>query len=229
MTRDEAVDLILSRLTRRSGDTDLVADIILEMKLAQTMTFERGPIKPWFLLTNTTAVIDGTGLKAPLPANFLHIYEQPGAVMLVGSTGANNPMEKVGPIESLTPYSALGTVTAYDIDEDYIQFASALTVGDSIRLIYYKTDEVLDSAYGGADANSTNLWLTHAADLIVAEVCLVIAELKLKYDPQRLQTFAARQMSALKRLQSDTISREEAARIRLMAGGPYPVIGAVRA
>lgn len=228
MTRDQVVDAILERCVRRSADTDLVAHIVRELNIAQEYTFERGSVKPWFLLNVAEATVDSSGYKAPLPTNFLDLYEEAPAVLFKNTTTTKlQPLERAGRMNVESSLKPVNTVNVYDLMEGYILLAKLATAGDTLRMLYYQKETLPTAAYGDVGQPAPNRWYVYASDLLIGEVGSIISGTRLRDDKIQQRMDALRTM-AWNRLLAETISKTESATERFMNGSLYPVSGATR-
>lgn len=219
--------MVLGRVRRQATETSLVTAIVNELNLAQQTICEKGPIKPWFLLTVADVTIDATGFKAPIPTGLLELYEAAPAVWYVSDTGALKPLEKAGRNSVEWPLKSPNTLSAYAVDADYIQLASALTVGNSLRVLYFKAEDLPTGAYGSAGQPSPNKWYANAPDVMIAEAGSVICRSYLR-DEKGAAALDAQATKAWNRILAETTAREEAARERFMNGDLFPLAGSVR-
>lgn len=169
MTRDEGIVLIQQQLAFR---TTLNAEIILNLKLAQTM-LEGAPTKPFFLVTeNATATTTIDEQRLALPTNFLEETDE--AVLTYVPTDSDEdevPLKK-------DDYDVLrknfigedsGAPAAYALLGMYFYLFPVPDAEYTIRMIYYKQDTVLDT-------NVENGWLKYNPYLILGTALKQIAE-----------------------------------------------------
>lgn len=230
LTRDQVVDAILRRLVRRSADTDLVADIIAELNLAQQTVCERGLVKPWFLIQIATLTVDGTGWKAPLPADFIDLFEEEPSVLAVSAstTPGLTPLERVGRADLEWSQTPVNTTNLFDIMEGYLLLAKQATAASTLRMLYYKSEPLNETAYGSGGQPAANRWIQFAADVLIGEVAVILGGTKLKFDAVAMTRLEALQAKAWNRLNTETISRAEMAKGRFLSGGLFPVTGPTR-
>lgn len=225
MTRDEAINLIFGRAARRSTDSagDFGQALVNEWNLAESMTFERGYPKYWFLLDIATLTVEGGGFRAPLPADFLDMYEEEPSVLLVSSDGSTlTPLEGASRTQLEASWASPNTPAAWSIMEGYILFGTALTVGASVRILYYASEPRNEVAYGDPGQPDPNRWLQYASDLLIGEVGRIFAGTYLR-DAQALTMFDSLYAKAERRLVAENTSRKEAARQRFVNGNLYPL------
>ena len=158
MTTDEMIANLASLL----GNIGTVLDtqILTELKLAQIQA-ERGPLLPWFLVTEAFTLTTAGTTELALPDNFLREVEAGGFAVI-----------KDGKFE------AMCKMTLDDLREEYEGEASGQPeyyafVGSQLSLFptpddaykvqmhFYKNDIVL------ATGDSGNLWSTYYPDLIM--------------------------------------------------------------
>lgn len=230
MTRDEVINRILGRTVRRSSDSagDFAPALVDEINIAQEFTFERGYPKYWFLLDIATITVDATGYKAALPANFLELFEEDPAVLLVPADGSKlQPLEVAGRSAVEWGLSSPNTTSAVSVMEGYLLFATQLTVGLDVRILYYKKEPLNTSAYGAGGQPAANRWLQYAADLLIGEVGRIFAGTYLK-DKEGVAVMDGLFAQAKTRLVAENTSRKEAARQRFVNGNLFPIPEAPR-
>lgn len=174
MLRDDAVALIKQGLGFRS---DLDAEIVTQMRFQQEEILEQGATLPWFLLSAVASLATVADTETiALPSDFLLEYEE-AALWFFDTTQVDDEqwvvMSKTFIDETKT--SATATWTDSDVKPTYsivnklIYLSPIPDAVFALRIIYYAQDTQLTS-------NITNLWLTHAADLLIAKTGLALAE-----------------------------------------------------
>jgi hypothetical protein len=195
MLRDAAVAMIKQGLGFRS---DLDSEIVTEMRFQQEEILEQGATLPWFLLSAVSSLATGgTPETVALPSDFLLEYEEAALWFLDTTQTADEQWIKLSKtFIDETKTSAIATWSDADVKPTYsivnklIYLAPIPDDVYDLRIIYFAQDTQLSS-------NVTNLWLTHAADLLIARTGLAIAEdigndpAVLKYE-KRLQRADAR-------------------------------------
>lgn len=163
MTRDEVVGMVQQVLGFR---TDLTDTIVTNIKAAQSL-LELGPTKPWFLLSEeseTTTSADSH--RVQLPTDFLCEAEDAALIYRPDDTTE----EEV--ILGKRDYDVLlkDYPRTYETDDerepryycirgDYFLIFPLPDVEYTLRMVYYKKDEVLDS-------DIENQWLKHVPILM---------------------------------------------------------------
>jgi hypothetical protein len=207
MTRDEAVDLLMGRLARRSS---LVTqqDIINEMAFVQSFILEGDPTPLWFLLTEsaeTTTLADDERL--PVPSDFLQEWEEGSLYVSETSGGDLTSMVKDDWDTIKEKIKGSGKPEYYDISGDYFLLRKVPNDAYYITMRYYARAASLAGVYGDA-ANVENKWLEHAADLLIAEVGVIIANQYLQ-SKTMVELFLRQAGTAKDRLiRKDTIMKE---------------------
>lgn len=176
MLRDDAVALIKQGLGFRS---DLDTEIVTQMRSQQEEVLEQGSTLPWFLISTVqdlTTVADTETLA--IPSDFLLEVEE-AALWFFDSgqdTGSQwRQMPKAFLDEIKTDATAtwsdliIGAEPAYALVNKLFYFSPVPDAANTLKFMYYAQDTQLTS-------NITNLWLTHAADLLMAQTGLAMAE-----------------------------------------------------
>jgi hypothetical protein len=210
MNITDAVALVAYRLGNR---TDLNARILSEMGNVQEFVLEKAPILPWFLLSEDTSV-DTTisEERIAIPSDFLREFE--------GSTlWYPQPTEEV-PWRALkkedyddlrvsmgVTISKTGSPTHYALSGAYFRLAPEPDAVYSIQMRYYQQDTNVRTL----TTTQTNLWLTHQADLVVAETCVVLGR-QLRYRKDAQEQYELDRGEAQKRFWIDVEARKHANR-----------------
>lgn len=227
MTRDQVVDLILSRILRSAGDPDLVPSIILELNMCQQTTLERGLVKPWFMLTIEEVFADSTGWRAPLPTNFIELFEESPAVLYVSESGGVRPLERGGRSDIEWGVQGLNTIAAYDVMEGYLLFSKQFAVQSKFRILYYQSEPLPSGNYGDVAQSTPNRWYVYAPDVLAAHVAPIISGTKLRDEKIQVRLEAYKN-EADARMLAETIQRNESAKERFLNSNVFPSIGAAR-
>lgn len=208
MNGSAALDLVMNRLGRRTN-TELRAALILEMALVQEVQ-EGGPIKYWFQRAlDTSLTTTANSELVTLPSNFLAFDEDWGAVYVMDPDSTYPD-----------PYIKLQKDIYSDMQERFVnddgsdsaqlperwapigknssgshQIALRAIPQDTfnLKILYYASDSA------PTDAATTNLWLTNAADLLIAETGIVAAGQYVN-DKSALAVFAEQAKRARERL-----------------------------
>lgn len=161
MLRDAAVALIQEQLGFRS---DLSTNIITNMQAAQEL-LERGPTKPWFLITEdsyATTTVDEQRL--PLPDDFLLEVEE-AVLRYVPDEDDDDDSDTSNEVDLVKEdYDTLrknyvdnvsGPPEAYAVMGGYFRLFPTPDDEYTIRMVYYAQDTALDT-------NIENQWLKYA-------------------------------------------------------------------
>lgn len=191
MNLREFINLLQLRCGSRD---DLETRIKSELTLVQSITLERtGAFIPWFLQSDPTTVATVSGnIKVNYPTDYLAELED--SMLWYQDTGlAWHKLKK----------KSYDYVLEKNLDPGAPQYfvvgASNFFIGPEpdaiypLRFRYYKKDTVLTE-----DAD-TNLWLTYAPDLVLAEVGLKISRYH-TVDDRTKQEFAQEAAEARQRL-----------------------------
>lgn len=211
MIRQEAITRILSRLGR-DGDTDLEAKIELEIVTVQESILEGHQWLPWFLLTEIateTTIADEE--RVEIPTDFL-LEDDDQALWRYDADNTDNqwtPLKKDDLDVLRDKYPGTGEPVAYALRNQYFVLKPTPDDAYTLKMSYYARDTEL------ANDDDENKWLTHAADLVIAETCILMAEEYIKdYDSaERFKIAAKRAWDRLYRLH---IARTEAGGMRQM-------------
>lgn len=208
MTRDEAVTSIMNRLGNR---TDLETDIITEMKIVQESVLEGHSWLPWFLLSEIateTTVADEE--RVELPTDFL-LEDDDQALWWYDSSDTDNgwkPLAKDDLDILRERYPGTGEPKAYALRGNYFIIKPTPDDSYTLKMSYYARDAALDT-------DIENEWLKHAADLLIAETCVVMAEEYIK-DSESAERFKVAARRAWDRLYRKHVSRQETGAMRTM-------------
>lgn len=208
MTLSEALTMLKFRLGSRT-DADLDTIIPVEMAQAQ-FELEHTGQPPWFLLTeDATAVTVASEKRVPVPSDFLLETDDDNLWLLDPDTGEPQELEK-GDLDASTAYWGLeeGTPSGYAITGRYFHLFPTPDAEYTLRMKYYSGDSTPTSMAAG----DTNLWLTWAADLLLARTGRRMATYI--RDPELVQIFAVEEQTAVARMLTEQTAREEVNRIR---------------
>lgn len=170
MTRDEAVALIARRLGNR---TDLDSSIVSEMQLAQMELEEDSELRPWWLLSEmaSTTTADEE-MRILLPDDFLAEYEN-GALWLYTATADSDKrwtgLDKKFLDDAIQTYDdEPGEPEVYARAGNYFRVFPLPDDEYTVKMLYYKKGTELTT-------DITNVWLTHAADLLMGKTGMAMA------------------------------------------------------
>jgi len=202
MDGNTALDIIMQRLTRTS--TDLRAAALLEMNLLMHSKLEMGPSPPWFLLQDdpTAMVTVANQEHVALPPGFLRFDDdnEVGGLFIYDATitGPDKWRE--------LPRSSYNKMQGYFYGEDsgsvpqvydlLMNRAYLRPVPDAVyqlRVMAYFADNDC------VDGTSTNLWLTNAPDVLIAETAGHLARTYLR-NPELAQSIEPDRQAARDRV-----------------------------
>ena len=179
MTGQQAINLLMLRLGKRT-DVNLRATILLEMVLAQETELEAKGTKPWFLQVDSTTELATTAGQetvdlSVLARPYLGVSEEWGGFWYdTGSTDEASKWRKIGrkafgmlQVQAENGYSP--DTWKYDLVNGKLYIRPIPDEVVAVRAMYYGKDTA------PADDTNTNLWLTHAPDLLIGETGLAVA------------------------------------------------------
>lgn len=208
MTPDEAVVLLQARLGKR---TDLAAVAMLEMQLAQ-LECEKEPTLPWFLEQEyTTSFTTTTDVETvSLPSTFIVESEEGG--LYYQDTSITSPDQwkevKKDGLATIRDYyrdAVTGKPEKYAKVNTTLYFRPIPDAAYALKIYGYFQDTVPST--GGA----TNLWLTHAPDLLIAKTGERLASRHMQ-NPELAKMFLSEYSLARSLLVRDTERRLHANR-----------------
>jgi len=213
MTRDEAVALMQIQLGFRS---DQSANIILHLKLAQTM-LEKSPTKPWFLIAaEDTLVTVADDQKITVPTDFLQEAEQ--GVLRFVPDDADSPDDEVDLVKDSYDVlrknfrtTASGEPQAYALFGGYFYIFPVPDDVYTLHLIRYGQDTVLST-------NVENNWLKYAPKLLMGSAGKELAAAL--RDSNAMEIFARWESEDRILTFSQEIAREQA-NSDAQVGGPH--------
>ena len=209
-TRDEIIDVVLNRLGNRSADTALRAFAEAELLLVQErLEGEASP--PWFLLTErASASTTADEPRLPVPANFLQEWEE-GALLVLDSTNSEEDeviKDDYDALKAKYKNTAAGIPVHYALRNDVFWLFPTPDIVYTIYMTYFKSQVALTT-------NITTPWTTHASDVLIGELGIVLAGEYLHNDQLKAR-FEANTLRARNRLSAKSTAREEANRSRTM-------------
>jgi hypothetical protein len=205
--RDAMVTTILGRLGAR---TDLQSLVETEVLYVQETVLEGHPWLPWFLTTETASTPTVAGEESvAVPTGFLQEMEGQSVWLI-------DPSDDVTPLELkkdeydilLQRYPGTGQPQAYALRGDFFMLRPTPDDIYTLRMRYFGRAPLLSS-------NIENVWSKHAADVFIAETCLLVAEEHIKdYESaERFRTMVQRGWDRLNRM---NVARAEAGAMREM-------------
>jgi hypothetical protein len=213
MTRDEAVALMQLQLGFRS---DQSANLILHLKLAQTM-LEKSPTKPWFLIVGEdTLVTVADDQKIAIPTDFLQEAEQ--GVLRFIPDDADSPDDEVDldkdsydVLRKNFRTTASGEPQAYALFGGYFYIFPVPDDVYTLKMIRYGQDTVLST-------NVENNWLKYAPKLLMGSAGKELAAAL--RDSNAMEIFARWESEDRILTFSQEIAREQA-NSDAQVGGPH--------
>lgn len=205
MLLSAAIDVLKFRLGSRT-DADLSVTIPIEMGQAQ-FEFEHSGEPPWFLLTeDATASTVAADRRLPVPTDFL-LEADEDCLWVQDSAGNYTPLEK-GEYDASLIYwgTTQGLPSGYALAGQYFQLFPIPDQAYTMRMKYYAAD----TSPAVMALSATNLWLTWAADLLLARTGRRMATYL--RDTELAQVFLAEEAQAAERLRKEMAARESANR-----------------
>lgn len=213
MTGAEVLNLLMFRLGNRT-EADLRAACLLEMKMAQQVKLEQGPIKPWFIISEETeAVMTPNERRLEVPDDFIMELEEESSLYIVDENGKQHELVKKTWDENVGWH---GLDSTADLPENYSLVGMYFMIfpiplqARTVRLRYYARQAVV------ADDNTETTWTRHAPDLILAEAGLSVAQKHIQIDADKITGFQGDVAAAWDRINRENVARAEANMSRRM-------------
>lgn len=219
MIRDEAVDLLMGRLGNRTH-APTQQNIIDEMVFVQETILEGDATLLWFLLTEsatTQTVADEE--RVNVPVDFLMEWEE-GALYITTDAGDVVNLVKDDWDRIKERITGSGQPEYYAIGGEYFLLRKVPDKAYTLQMRYYAKQTSLAGTYGeaaGSGGNVENRWLKYAADWLIAETGLIIANQYLQSE-KMAQLFVAQQQKAKARLIAKDTAMKETNVQRFMEG-----------
>ena len=207
MKRDAAVQIINYRLgNRRMGEI-----ILAEMHFVQREVLEQRPWLPWFLESElASASTQADERRVTLPPDFLMEIEEE-SLWIETPDGGLIELEKTDYDRGMRALPGSGQPVAYTLASGYFQFFPKPDAAYKLQMRYYGKGESI------AADNLEVSWLLHAAEVVVAEVGLVMAEKHLQ-NANLAGAFRMDAEKANKALYDKHVALQEVNRVRLVGG-----------
>lgn len=208
MNIEDAVQEVAYRLGNRN---DLNTRIKAEMGDIQEFTLEIVSVLPWWMITTDTDLATVAGTESiSLPASFIRECED-SALWRYDAT-AEIPWVELKKTETDVLRRSIGITLddtgkprAYALSGTLIRFAPVPDAVYPLKMRYYKRD----TNARGLNTGETNNWLTYAADLMIAETCVVMGR-QLRYRQDAQQQFEQDRREAQDRYIRQIHGREHA-------------------
>ena len=208
MTKVEMVQLLGWRLGDRD---DMEPRVDAELPYVQDYVLEAKEWLPWFLLTETNAMVASTGTRAvAFPADFLLEAEE-GHLYLTVAGEIVKELEKLDYDVALAKCPGVGEPKYYATFGDAIQIFPIPDANYSLYFAYYGKGGRL------TDTGTLSKWFLHAGDVVAAEVGKILAEKHIK-DAAAAAGFAADAQAAWTRLYHKHIAMQELNNSHVMNG-----------
>ena len=144
MIGSEAVTLMKRRMARFSSSTSMDADILIELKQAQTR-LELSPELPWFLISERSFI--DTVANEPriiVPADMIREYEE-GALWVLDADGAEHEVKKRlwDDIKSDPRFDTPALPSRYALVGEYFRLRPIPNDVYTVRMIYFKQQDAI--------------------------------------------------------------------------------------
>jgi hypothetical protein len=216
MTHDDLVKIVGFRLGDRS---DMASRVDLELDFVQDTVLEAMPWHPWFLESEAATASTVVGdRRVPLPLDFLGEVEE-SHLYAEADNGALLELKKLDPDVAQSKFGAIETAgyggfpLAYAVSGLYYMIYPASDKPYPIHMRYYAKDVRMSDP--AQTANSK--WLRFAQDLVLAELCQVLAAKHIK-DAEAAAGFAKDASEARTRLYATHTARMETNQPRSLGG-----------
>jgi hypothetical protein len=209
MDKADLVKLVGWRLGDRD---DLALRIDAELDVVQDLVLEGHVWLPWFLQKEAPVINTVAGVQAlTLPEDFLAEVEERAPRLYDATLGRSKELVKVDLDIGYRQYSGQGQPQVYAFAFQAYQLLPVPDQVYPIYITYYAKDVRLNAE------NVTSLWLKYAADVVLAELCQIIARNHIK-DPEAAAGFAQDAQVAWKRLYDKHVSILETNHPRALGG-----------
>ena len=214
MTLDDLKKMVGFRLGDRA---DMDERVDLELPYVQSIVLEGKPWFPWFLESEiANAMTEAGEQRVPLPQDFLGEIEESHLYILPPNGGRSVKLQKKDPDTARDMFSdpdVQGFPRAYSIQGLYFLFTPVPDDIYSISMRYYARDvSMVDPLL-----TPTSRWLQYASDVVLAELCYLLASKHIK-DPEAAGNFQADAAAAWKRLLDIHTARMELNQSRSLGG-----------
>ena len=163
----------MNRILGFRASADNTESIVEALQDAQT-TLEQREILPWFLESEQAYTTTTSGEeRVQLPSDFLMEYED-GAFWFLDTTITDQSESQYKKLVKTDIelarrlYYIPGKPMAYVLAKDYFRIFPQPDAAYQVRMVYYQSDDVLNS-------NIENRWLKYASDLLIGTAGVEIA------------------------------------------------------
>jgi hypothetical protein len=190
----DKVDLVKIVGWRLGDRDDMAARIDAELDVLQDTVLESHTWLPWFLAKAAPVQDTVIGVQALIPpTDFLGEVEERAPRLYDATIGKSKELVKTDLDLGYRKYPGSGQPQVYSFDFGAYQLLPIPDQAYPIHLTYYAKDVRISLA------GAPSLWLKHASDLVLAELCQVLARMHIK-DPEAASGFAQDAQVAWKRL-----------------------------
>ena len=207
MTAAELVQMLGWRLGDRD---DLEARMDAELDFVQDYILEAKEWTPWFLLSEELSMTAATGSRAlDLPDDFI-AEEESSQLWLELPDGSTIELQKMDFDIAARKYVGTGQPVVYARKGLNYQLFPLPDLDYTLYHHYYQKGERIRTA-------PSSKWLTHAGDVVMAELGKILAEKHIK-DAAAAGGFAADAQTAWNRLYHKHVAQQEINQARSMGG-----------
>lgn len=216
MIRSAVIALIGQRLGKRTTLDDV---ILSEMDLVQQTVLERnGRLQPWFLETEVaTAGTTAEEERVALPTDFVMEKEEGGLWLYLANE--EDPWVRLNKTDYQNMIQGHGDTPGqpeeYSLGGLYMRLRPIPDAEYVLKMIYYAAQPLPSALAVGGE----NVWLKYAPDLVIAEVCKLVAEKHIQ-DFELANTFAPDIQRAWDRLHVETEAQQHTNRSYSMGDAP---------
>lgn len=210
LTRNQLIASAAQKLGKR---TDLVTDMETEILVVQSQILEGHHWLPWFLETEDATLVSVAGTESiALPTDFLLEDVENRGLEINLPSDSDEPWQEVKKddlsiIRQKYPGDG-GQPLMYALRGSNIMLRPIPDAVYTFRLNYFARDDELTT-------DVANLWTTEAADLLIAELCYLMAKDYIK-DPESAAGFQTDVQRAWGRLYRKHTARREGGGMRMV-------------
>lgn len=199
-------DIMLNNIVSKVGnwtDAALRAKILTEMQLVQE-EMELAPVLPWFLWDEKDVTINASATTGTLPTGFIRLDKEFSYVRYVaadGKTAFLSPLNTEQYREYAEGLPAADDILAYSLTATQIIVAPAPLTGKTLKMFCAVKDPTVP-----VDSATTNLWATHAPNVLLYHTASRVAS-DLLQDYAQAERLETRFRSAWEVLKRDSYAR----------------------